>query len=139
MQENLAQPFVDPDRRIGGGVHAAGDAALDLPQGNLVGHQQRRFQARAAGLLQVVGRRFRSQARAEHAFAGQVEVARMLEHRPGDHFTQALAMQVEALYQAFQGTGQHLLVAGRGVNAIGASEGNTVTANDGDAARLGHG
>jgi len=39
LQQPFAQPVIDPDRYIGGGVHATGNPALDLPQGNLVGHQ----------------------------------------------------------------------------------------------------
>ena len=139
LQENLPQPFVDPDRRIRGGIDAAGDATLNLPKRNLVCHQQRRLKARAAGLLQVIGRGFRGQARAEHTFAGQVEVARMLEHRTGHHLAQTLAMQVEALDQAIQCAGQHLLVARGGVDGIGAGERNTVATDNGDTARLGHG
>jgi len=63
----------------------------------------------------------------------------MLEHRAGHHLAQALAVQVEALDQAVQGAGQHLLVARRGIQGIGTGEGDAVTADDGDAARLGHG
>ena len=138
LQQDAPQPFVDADRRVRRGVHPAGDAAVDLPEGDLVGHQDRRFQAGAAGLLQVVGRRLRRQPRAEHAFAGQVEVAGVLEHRAGDHFAQAFAMQVEALDQAFQGRGEHLLVAGGGVDGVGTGERDAVAANDGDPAQLGH-
>src|SRR5690606_20683492 len=93
---------------------------------------------RATGLLQVVGRRLRRQARAQDTFAGQVEVPRMLEYRPGHHLAKPLAVEVEALNQPLQGTGQHLLVAGRGVDGIGTGEGNAVATDDGDATQLGH-
>jgi hypothetical protein len=107
---------------------------VDLPQGNLVGHQQRRLQPGAAGLLDIVGRGLRRQARAQHTFAGQVHVARMLEHRAGHHLTQAQAVQAIALDQPFQRDGEHRLVAGRGVGAIGAGERDSVAAQDRDPA-----
>ncbi|EJO94334.1 hypothetical protein A471_07858 [Ectopseudomonas mendocina DLHK] len=62
----------------------------------------------------------------------------MLEHRTGHHLTEALAMQVEALHQPFEGAGQHLLVARPGVDGVGTGERNTVAAYDGDPAQLGH-
>ncbi|MNN50006.1 hypothetical protein D3C81_1645680 [compost metagenome] len=139
LQEDLAQLLVHADGRVRGGVHPAGDAAVDLPQGDLVGHQNGRLQPGAAGLLDVVGRGFRGQARAQHAFAGQVEVPRVLEHRPGSELADALAVQVETLHQAFEGAGQHVLVARRGIDGIGAGEGDAVAADDGDPAQLGHG
>ncbi len=139
LEENLAQALVDPDRRVGSGIDAAGDAAVDLPEGDLVGHQDRRLQAGTAGLLDIVGRGFRGQARTEHAFAGQVEVARMLQHGAGHHLAKALSVQVVALHQAFQGGSEHLLVARRGVHGVRAGEGNTVAADNGDPAQLGHG
>ncbi len=139
LQEDLAQPFVDADGRVRGGVDAAGDAAVDLPEGDLVGHQDHRLQPGAAGLLDVVGRGFRRQARAEHAFAGQVEVARMLEHRAGGDFAETQAVQVVALDQAFQRGGEHVLIACGGVGAVGSGEGDAVAADDGDPAQRSHG
>ncbi|MNE25986.1 hypothetical protein D3C80_1193350 [compost metagenome] len=74
LQQDVAQPFVDGNRCIRSGIHAAGNTAVDLPQGNLVGHQQRRLKPGAAGLLDVVGRGLRRQARTQHTFAGKVHV-----------------------------------------------------------------
>ncbi|MCY1452488.1 hypothetical protein D9M71_694110 [compost metagenome] len=47
-------------------------------------------------------------------------------------------MQVVALDQTLEGSGEHHLVTGRGVGAVGAGERNPVTADDRDAAQLGH-
>ena len=105
LQQDVAQAFVYRNRRIGGGVHAAGNPAVDLPQGNLVGHQQRCLQPGAAGLLDVVGRRLRRQPRAQHALPGQVHVTRVLEHRTGHHFPHAQPMQAVAFDQPFEGDG----------------------------------
>ncbi|MNX98264.1 hypothetical protein D3C86_1306650 [compost metagenome] len=138
LQEDFAQAFADTDRRIRGGVHATGDAAVDLAQGNLVRHQQRRLQPGAARLLDVIGRSGGRQSRPQYALAREVHVPRQLEHRPGDHFADALAVQVVTFDQAFEGGGEHHLVTGRGVGAVGAGEGNPVTADDRDAAQLGH-
>ncbi|MNV80047.1 hypothetical protein D3C71_1736260 [compost metagenome] len=47
-------------------------------------------------------------------------------------------MQVVTFDQAFEGGGEHHLVTGRGIGAVGAGEGNPVTADDRDAVQLGH-
>ena len=80
VEQDLAQVLVEADRRVGGGVDAAGDAGVDLTEGDLVGDEDRRLQPGAAGLLHVVGGRLRREPRAEHALAGQVAVARVLQH-----------------------------------------------------------
>ncbi|KPW11613.1 Uncharacterized protein ALO91_05882 [Pseudomonas syringae pv. aceris] len=139
LQQDLAQPLVDADRGIGRGVHATGNAALDLPQSDLVGHQQRRFQPRTARLLNVVSRGLCREPRAEHAFAGQVEVSGVLEHRARHHLAHAQPVQIEALDQPFQSSREHVLIAGLGIRAIGARERNAVTADDGDPTRMRHG
>ena len=71
------------ERRVGGGVDAAGDAHVELTEGDLVGDQDRRLQAGAAGLLDVVRRGVRVEPGAEDHLAGEVEVAGVLEHRAG--------------------------------------------------------
>ncbi|MND97939.1 hypothetical protein D3C80_902730 [compost metagenome] len=55
----MAQAFVDGDRRIGGAIDTACNTAVDLPQGNLVGYQQRSLQPGTTGLLDVIGRGLR--------------------------------------------------------------------------------
>ena len=47
-------------------------------------------------------------------------------------------MQVVALDQPLEGCREHRLIAGRGVWPVGAGEGNSVTADDRDAAQLSH-
>src|SRR3546814_5849750 len=65
---------------VGGGVGAAGDAGVDLPEGDLVRDLDGRLQAGAAGLLDVGRGRLRRQFGTEHRLAGQVEVTGVLEH-----------------------------------------------------------
>ena len=60
--QHAAQVVADGERGVGRGVDAAGDAGLDLPEGDLVGDQDRGLEAGAAGLLDVVGRRGRPTA-----------------------------------------------------------------------------
>ena len=74
---------------------------------------------------------------AEHRLTGQVEVTAVLEHRTGDDLTETLALEPEPGHQAVDGSGQHLLVGGRGVGGVGAGEGDPVAAEDGDATSLG--
>jgi hypothetical protein len=139
VEQDLAQALVERDRRIGGGVYAAGDAGLDLPQGDLVADQDGGFQAGAAGLLHVVSRGFRGEAARQHALARQVEVARMLQHRAGGDFAEALAMQLITIHQAAQRGGEHVLVGLVRIGRVGAAEGDARAAEYGDLADgLGH-
>ena len=89
----LAQVLVEADRRVGGGVGAAGDAGVDLAEGDLVGDEDRRLQAGAAGLLDVVGGRLGREPGAEHALAGEVAVARVLEHGAAGDLAEPLALE----------------------------------------------
>ncbi|MNR63179.1 hypothetical protein D3C85_1854000 [compost metagenome] len=47
-------------------------------------------------------------------------------------------MQVVAFDQAFERCGEHRLVTGGGIRPVGTGERNTVTADNRDAAQLGH-
>ena len=116
--------------RVRRGVDAAGGARLVLAERDAVGHGDGRLQAGAAGLLQVVGGRVRRQRAAEHALAHQVEVAAVLEHRAADDGAEALALEVEAVDEAAERGGEHVLVGRVGVGAVGAGEGNPVAAED---------
>ena len=100
LEQDLAELLVDRDRRVGGGVGAAGDADLDLAQRDLVGHLDGGLDAGVAGLLDVVGGRLGAEPGAEHRLAGQVEVAAVLEHGAGDHLAEALALEAVAGDQA---------------------------------------
>jgi hypothetical protein len=131
FEQHLTQVVVDGDRRVGGGVDAAGDPALDLPERDLVRDQDRRLQAGSASLLYVVGRRRGRQARAEHRLPGQVEVPAVLEHRARGDLAQALVLQPEPGDHAVEGGGEHVLVGRPGVRTVGAGERDPVTADDG--------
>ena len=74
------------------------------------------------------------QRAAEHAFAHQVEVAAVLEHRAADHRAQPLAGQTEPVDQPAQGGGEHVLVGRVGVGAVRARERNPVATEHRDAA-----
>ena len=90
-QQLAAQLLGDDDGRVRGRVDAAGDARVDLAEGDLVRDEDRGLQPGAAGLGDVVGGRRRRQARAEHRLAGEVEVAAVLEDRAGDDLAEPLA------------------------------------------------
>ena len=92
LHQLAAQLVADRDRRVGGGVGAAGDARVDDAERDLVGHLDRRLQPGAAGLLDVGGGGLGREPGAEHALAGEVEVARVLEHRSGDDLAEPLAL-----------------------------------------------
>ncbi|MNR05212.1 hypothetical protein D3C85_1212270 [compost metagenome] len=85
-------------------------------------------------MLHIVSRCLRGKARAQYTLTGQVEVARVLEHRPGHHVPHAQAMQVETLDQAFQRRGQHFLIAHMRIRTVGTGEGDAVAADDSDPA-----
>ena len=102
-----------------------------LAERDAVGDGDGRLQAGAAGLLQVVGRGVRRQRAAEHALAHQVEVAAVLEHRAADDGAEPLARQVEPVDESAERGGEHVLVGRVGVGAVGAGEGDPVSAEDG--------
>ena len=89
LEQHLAQVLVERERRVGGGVHAAGDADVDLAERDLVGDQDRGLEPGAARLLDVVGRGLGGELGAEHGLAGQVEVTAVLEHRAGGDLAEA--------------------------------------------------
>jgi hypothetical protein len=91
-EQDLAQLLVQRDRCVRGAVDAASDTGFDLAERNLAADQNRRFQAGAAGLLDIERRGFRRQAGGIGRFAGQVEIARMLEYRAGDDFAEPFAV-----------------------------------------------
>src|SRR4029079_11407658 len=64
--------------------------------------------------------------------AGEVAVARVLEDGAAGHLAEALAVEPIAVDQAVESGGQHVLVGGVRVGAVGAREGDPVAADDGD-------
>ena len=84
-------------------VDATGDARVDLAQRDLVRDEDRGLEPGAAGLGDVVGRRRRRQARAEHRLTGEVEVAAVLDDRAGDDLPEPLPGQAVAGDEALEG------------------------------------
>ena len=58
----------------------------------------------------------------------------MLEHGAAGDLAEALALEAEAVDEAVEGGGEHVLVGGVRVDAVGAREGDPVAADDGDPA-----
>ena len=96
LHQLLAQLVADGDGSVGGRVGAAGDADVDLAERDLVGDLDGRLEAGAAGLLDVGGGRLGREPGAEHALAGEVEVAGVLEHRTGHDLAQSLTLESES-------------------------------------------
>src|SRR5699024_10349126 len=137
LDARLAQVVVDGERRVRGGVDAAGDAGLDTAERDRVGDLHGGGQARAAGLLQVERRGRGVEDGADHRLAGEVEVTRVLEHGAGDDHAQGLALEVVPGREAVDGGGEHVLVGRVRVLAVRPREGDPVAADDGDLAGAG--
>ena len=103
-----------------------------LAEGDLVGDEDRRLEAGAARLADVVGGRLGRELRAEHRLAGEVEVAAVLEDGARGDLAEALALEAEAGDEAVERGGQHVLVGGLRVGAVRARERDPVAAEDGD-------
>ena len=138
LEQNPPQVLVDGDRGVARGIDAAGDAIVDLAERDLVRDVNGGFQAGAAGLLDVVSRGPGRKPRTQHRLAGQVEVAAVLEHRAGRHLTQADVPQPKTGDQPIESGGEHVLVGGARVGAVGAGEGDAVAAEDRGAAQVRH-
>src|SRR5262249_4386952 len=96
------------------------------------------FEPGVAGLLNVVRRGTRIEPGAEHAFAGQVEVPAVLEHRARDYLAQHFAREAEAGDQPIQRRGEHVLIGRARVAAVRASKRDTVAAHNGHPPGRGH-
>jgi hypothetical protein len=121
---------------IADGVDTAGNARIDLAQRDLVADQDGGLEAGAAGPLDVEARSLGIEPRRQHAFAHQVEVLRVLQHRAGNDIAQPLSRQPEAVDDAAQHGGEHVLVALLRIGAVGAGEGNAGATDDGDSPYL---
>ena len=122
-EQHAAQVVAERDRRVGGGVHTArGRRRRSDPARCRWPRRWCACRPGAAGLLQVEGGGVRRQRAAEHAFAHQVEVAAVLEHRAADHRAEPLALEIEAVDQPAERGGEHVLVGRVGVRAVGACE-----------------
>ncbi len=138
LEQDAAQVLIDRDRCVAGGIDPAGDAILDLAKGDLVGDMNSRLQPGAASLLHVIGGSRWRQAGAKHDLPGQVEVATVLEDGAGGDLTEPGALQAEAGDEPVQCRGEHVLVGGAGVGAVGAGERDPVAAQNGGAAEVSH-
>ncbi len=126
LEQDLAQVVVERDRGVRGGVGAAGDGRVGLAESDLVGDQDRRLEAGAARLAHVERGGLRRELRAEDGLAGQVDVARVLEHRAGRDLAEPLAFEPVLRGKAVDDGGQHVLVGSLGVLRVRAREGNPV-------------
>ena len=89
----------------------------------------------AAGALQVETRRFRGEPRAQHRFAREIPLTRVLHHRAGRDIVEALAEKAVTLSHAAQYRREHFLVADTRVRAVAAREWNSHAADDRDSPR----
>ena len=118
---------------IGGSLVVSTPPAMphvDLSERDLVRDEHGRLDAGVARLLHVVGGRGRAERAPEHALAGQIEVAAVLEHRAGDDLAERLVLKVEAGDETVERRGEHVRVARLGVRSVGAGEGDAVAADD---------
>src|SRR5207248_2973517 len=138
LKQDATEVLVDGDRRVAGGVDAGGDAILDLAERDLVRDVDGGFEPGAAGLLDVIRRRPRREACAQHRLPGEVEVTTVLEHRAGRDLAEPGVLQAKPSDEAVQRCRQHVLVGGPGVRPVGAGERNAVAAQDGGAAEVIH-
>jgi hypothetical protein len=132
LQQRLAEPLVQGQRRVAGRVDPTSDAGIHLSQRDLVGCVDHRLQAGSARLLQVDGGRTPIELGAQHDLAREVEIPAVLENRTRGDLADARTGQPEAGDQAVEGGTQHVRVGGLGVRAVGAREGDPVAAEDAD-------
>src|SRR5688572_17129636 len=92
-------------RRIADRIHAGANAALNLPERNLVTDNDRGFQTPAARPLQIESRRLRRQPTPQYALPRQIPVFRMLDDRSTAHIAQPLAAQTEFVHDALERRG----------------------------------
>ena len=96
------------------------------------------LEARAAGLLHVIGRGRGRQAGPKHDLPGQVEVATVLEDGARGDLAEPGALQAEAGDQPIQCRREHVLVGGAGIGAVGPGERDPIAAQNGGAAGVSH-
>ena len=132
-EQHAAQVVAEGDRRVGGGVHAAGGGHLVPACGDAVGGGDRRLQPRAAGLLddRTPGVYDDSALPSTHSRI-RLKSRLCLSTAPPITAPELLAAQVEAIDQPAQCRGEHVLVGGVGVGAIRPGERNPVAAENGD-------
>jgi len=60
----------------------------------------------------------------------------MLDDRPGNDIAQPLARELVACHECLEGLREHVLIARRGVGAVGPGKGDPQSADDGDTSNL---
>ena len=138
LEQHPAEVVVDRDGGVAGGVHTAADADLDLAERDLVGDRDDRFQPGRARHLHVVGGRARVELGAQHGFAGEVEVAAVLEHGAGDELVDGLVREAEPRDQPVERGGEHVLVGRASEGTAGSRERDPIAAEDRDSPNGGH-
>jgi hypothetical protein len=128
----LEAPRID-DRRVARRIDARGDSRVDLAERDFVADRQSRFETGAAGALQVHAGRLRGQAAAEHRFAREVPLARVLHDGARRDVAQTSSLQPESFHDCAQRRGEHFLIADIGINAIAAGKWNARPTDDGNA------
>ena len=118
VQQDMAELVAEDDGRVADGIGAARYAAVDLAESDLVGNEDRGLYAGAAGALQVHSRRFQGQPRVDHALAGEIPVAGMLDNGTQGDVAHGLAAQVELVDEALQGRGHEILVGALPVDGM---------------------
>ena len=108
-----------------------------MPERDLVAEQNRRFEARAAGALQIETRRLGRKTRAQDRFACQIPLGRMFDERARRDFPDTLSLQLVAFDQSAQCCREHLLIANLRVGTVTARKRNSQAADDGDASWIG--
>ncbi len=108
-------------------------SGVDLAKRDLVGDQDRRLEARAAGALEVEPGGVRIESARQDAFTREVEIPRMPDRRACDDVAEAGTCEVEFRHERAQRRGQHVLVADRGVGAVRPCKRDALAADDGDA------
>ncbi len=132
VEHPLAHGFAHPDRCVGGGVGTAADTRLDAAQRDAVTDGDDRLQAGSAGQLQIVRGGVGRQLTAQHALADHAVLADPLEHCAADDHAEPLTLQSEPADQAIQCGGEHVLIGGVGVAAVGAGERDPIAAEHSD-------
>ncbi len=133
VEQDVPEFVTEYDGRVADGVGAACNPAVDLAEGDLVGNEYCRLDAGPAGALQVHSRGLQGQPGIDHALAGEIPVAGVLDNGAQRDVAHGLAAQVELVDEPLQGRRHEVLVGALPVNGMGATEGDARAADNGNA------